>query len=88
MACKGQGTTSRDVSQTDDIQEPMVIQVDDGTQTDVALEELEKAMEKKRERKGKGRANDCEDTVMKDRSGNCDSYREMYEDLSGYERLW
>jgi len=42
-------------------------------------------MEKKRERKGKGRAKDSEDTVMKDGSDNSDSYREMYEDLSGYE---
>jgi len=43
-------------------------------------------MERKREKKGKGRAKDSEDTViMKDGSDNSDSYREMYEDLSGYE---
>jgi len=62
-----------------------MIQVDDGTQTEGALEELEKAMEKKRERKGKGRAKDSGDIVMKDGSDNSDCYREMYEDLSGYE---
>ena len=71
---------------TDNIQEPTVVRVNDGIQTEVALDELEKAMEKKkRERKGKGRAKDSEDTVMKDRSDNSDSYREMYEDLSGYD---
>jgi len=58
-------------TQTDHIQEPTVVQVDDGTQT-----ELEK---------GKGRAKDSEDTVMKYGSDNSDTYREMYEDLSGYE---
>jgi len=42
-------------------------------------------MERKRERKGKGRAKDSENTVMKDGSPNSDSFREMYEDLSGYE---
>jgi len=42
-------------------------------------------MEKKRESKGKGRAKDSEDTVMKDGPDNSDGYREMYEDLSGYE---
>ena len=72
-------------TQTDHIQKPKAIQVDDGTQTEVALEELEKAMEKKRERKGKGRAKDSEDVVMKDGSDNSDTYQEMYEDLSGYE---
>jgi len=72
-------------TQTDHIQEPTVVQVEDGTQTKVALEQLEKAMERKREKKGKGRAKDSEDTVMKDESDNSDSYREMYEDLSGYE---
>jgi len=73
------------VNQTDHIQEPTVVHVDDGTQTEVMLKVLEKAMERKRERKGKGRAKDREDIVMKDRSHNSDSYREMYEDLSGYE---
>jgi len=48
---------------------PPVETVDDGTQT-----ELEK---------GKGRAKDSEDTVKKDGSDNSDTYREMYEDLSG-----
>jgi len=33
----------------------------------------------------KARAKDSEDTVMKDGSNNSDSYRELYEDLSGYE---
>jgi len=50
-------------TQTDHIQELTVVQVDDGTQMQVALEELEKPMEKKRDRKGKGRAKDSEDTV-------------------------
>jgi len=72
-------------TQTDYIQEPTVVQVDNGIQTEVVLEELEKAMERKRERKGKGRAKDSEDTVMKDGSNISDSFREMYEDLSGYE---
>jgi len=72
-------------TQTDYIQEPTVVQVDNGIQTEVVLEEFEKAMERKRERKGKGRAKDSEDTVMKDGSNNSDSIREMYEDLSGYE---
>ena len=53
-------------TQTDHIPEPMVVQVDDGTQT--VLEELEKAMERKRERKRKGRAKDSENTVMKNES--------------------
>ena len=61
-----------------------VVPTDDGIQTEVALEDLEKAM-KKRERKGKGRAKDSEDTVMNDGSENSDRYREMYEDLSGNE---
>jgi len=51
----------------------------------VAWELLEKAMEKKRDRKGKGRDKGNEDTVMKDGSDNSDSYREIYEDLSWYE---
>ena len=84
-------------TQTDHILEPKALQMDDGTQTaevtetavgtqtDVGIEELEKGMERKRERKGKGRAKDSGDTVMKDGSDNSDSYREMYEDLSGYE---
>jgi len=72
-------------TQTDHIQKPTVVQVDDGTQTDVALEVLKKAMEKKRAKKGKGRAKNSEDTVIKDGSDNSDSYQEMYEDLSGYE---
>ena len=59
--------------------------MDDGTHTEVGLGELDKAMKKKRERKGEGRGKDSEDTEMKDRSDNSDSYREMYEDLSGYE---
>jgi len=62
-------------TQTDHIQEPTVVQVDDSTQTEVAL----------RERKGKERAKDSEDTVMKDGSNKSDTDREMYEDLSGYE---
>jgi len=37
-------------SQTDHIHKPKATQVDDGTQMEVALEEFEKAMEKKRER--------------------------------------
>jgi len=57
-------------TQTDHIQEPTV-QVDDGTQ-----KELEKR---------KGRAKVSEDMVMKDGSNNSDTFREMYEDLSGYE---
>jgi len=72
-------------TQTNHFQEPTVVQVDDGTQTEVGLGELEKAMKKMRERKGEGSAKDSEDTEMKDRSYNSDSYREMYEDLSGYE---
>jgi len=52
---------------------------------EVGLGELDKAMKKKRERKGEGRAKDSEDTEMKDRSDNSDSYREMYKDLSRYE---
>jgi len=72
-------------TQTDHIQEPIVVQVDDGTETEVVLEELEKAVERKREGKGKGRAKDSEDTVMKDESDISDSYWEMYEDLSAYE---
>ena len=50
-----------------------MVHVDDGTQTEVVLEQLEK-----------GRAKDREDTVMKDGSNNSDSYRELYEDLSRY----
>ena len=42
-------------------------------------------MERKRESKRKGRAKDSGGTVMKDGSDNSDCYREMYEDLSGYE---
>jgi len=61
-------------TQTDYIQEPTVIQVDNGIQMEVVLEELEKAMERKRERKGKGRAKDSEDTGMKDGSNNSDSF--------------
>jgi len=72
-------------TQTDHIREPTVVQVDKGTQAEAGLEELEQAMEKKRERKGKGRAKDSEDIVMKDGSNNSDIDREMYEDLSGYE---
>jgi len=63
------------------IQEPTVAQSGEGTQTEVVLEELEKAIKRKRERKGKGRAKDTEDTVMKGGSDNSDSYREMYEAL-------
>jgi len=59
--------------------------VDDGSQTEVVLKELEKAMEKKRERKGKERAKDSEDTVMNDGSDISECDRKMYEDLSGYE---
>jgi len=40
-------------TQPDHMQKPTVVQVDDGTQTDVALEVLEKAMEKKTAKKGK-----------------------------------
>jgi len=72
-------------TQTDYIREQTVVQVDNGIQTEVVLETLEKAMEKKSERKGKGRAKDSEDTVMKDGSNNSDSSREMYEYLCGYE---
>jgi len=72
-------------TQTDHIEKPTVAQFDEGTQTEVVLEELEKAMKRKREKKGKGRAKDSEDTVMKDGPDNSDSYRETYEDLSGYE---
>jgi len=46
---------------------------------------LEKAEENQRKRKEKGRVKDCEDIVMKDGSDNSDGYREIYEDLSGYE---
>jgi len=66
----------------------MMVQVTEtavGTQTDERIEELENGMERKRERKGNGRAKNTEDTVMKDGSENSDSYREMYGDLSGYE---
>jgi len=49
------------------------------------LEELEKVMERKRERKGKRRAKDSEDMVMKDGSNNFDSFWEIYSDRSGYE---
>jgi len=62
-----------------------VVQVDNGIQMEVVFEELEKAMERKRERKGKGRAKDSKDTVMKDRSNNSDIDHEMFEDLSRYE---
>ena len=72
-------------TQTDHIQKPTVAQFDEGTQTEVVLEELEKAMKRKRERKGKGRAKDSEDTVMKDGSNNSDTDQQMYEDLSRYE---
>jgi len=72
-------------TQTDHIQEPTVVQVDGSTQTEVALEQLEKAMERKRKRKGKERAKDSVDTVMKDGSNNSEIDREMFEDLSGYE---
>jgi len=62
-------------TQTDHNQEPKAIQVhDDGTQTEVVVEEFEK-----------GRAKVSEDTVKKDRSENCDGHREMHQDLSGYE---
>jgi len=57
-----------------------LIQAENSTQTEVAVEELEKAMDKRRERKGKARDNDSEDTEMKDRSDHF-----SYEDLSGYE---
>ena len=62
-----------------------MVQVDNGIQMEVVFEELEKAMERKRERKGKGRAKDSKDTVMKDRSNNSDIDHEMFEDLSRYE---
>jgi len=42
-------------------------------------------MEGNGERKGKGRAKDSEDTVMKNGSDISDSYQEMSEDLPGYE---
>jgi len=82
-------------TQTNHIQEPKAMQVEEGTQTDgithaeegtqteVGIEELEKVMERKRERKGKRRAQDSEDTVMKDGSDNSGNYQEMYEDLVG-----
>ena len=54
--------------------------MDDGTQTEVALEEVEKAMGKYRERKGKPRAKDSGDIVMKHRSDHS-----AYQDLSGCE---
>jgi len=61
-------------AQTDHIQKPIVVQVDDGTQIKAAVEEVEK-----------GRARGSEDTEMKDRSNNSGSDREMYKDLSGCE---
>jgi len=70
-------------TQTDYIQEPTAVH--NGTQTEVVLEELEKAMKRKRERKGKERAKNSEDTVMKDGSNKSDTDREMYKELSGYE---
>ena len=77
MVGKGEGTTGEEVTiatQTDHIQEPKALPVDDCTQKGVALDELEKAMAKGRGRKGKGRAKD--DIVMKDGSVNSDTYRE------------
>jgi len=58
-------------TQADHIQEPKVVQLDYDTQTELD--------------KGKGRAKDSKDTVIKDGSDNSDTYQEMDEDLSGYE---
>ena len=72
-------------TQIDYIQQPTVVQVNNGMQTKVVCEELENAMKRKRERKGKGRAKDSDDMVIKDGSNNFDSLWEMNEDLSRYE---
>jgi len=71
-------------TQTDYIEKVKTIQGDDGTPTELALEELEKAMEQT-EGKEKGTAKGGEDRIITDGLDNADGDREMYEDLSGYD---
>jgi len=61
-----------------------VAQVEMGMQTDAEVKELEKVIERKKERKEKERAKDSEDVVMKNGSPPPNLIRGMYEDLSGY----
>jgi len=49
------------------------------------MKKLEKAIERKRERRGKEIAIDSEDIAMEDRSNDANTGWQPYKDLSGYE---